>query len=159
MIQTGQQVPDATLYEMAEGGPSPVKVSDAVKGKKIAVFGLPGAFTPTCSAQHVPGYVKSHDELKAKGIDEVWCMSVNDAFVMGAWGKEQQAGSKVRMMADGSADWTKSMGLEFDLVSRGMGVRSQRFSMVLDNGKVTHFNLEEPGKFDVSSAEKMLSQL
>ncbi len=159
MIKIGDKVPDATLFEMAEGGPAPVKVGDAVKGKKIAVFGLPGAFTPTCSAQHVPGYVKSFDQLKSRGIDEIWCMSVNDAFVMGAWCKDQGATGKIRMLADGSAEWTKALGLELDLTSRGMGIRSQRFSMVLDDGKVTAFNLEEGGKFDVSSAEKMLTQL
>jgi peroxiredoxin len=130
-----------------------------VKGKKIAVFGLPGAFTPTCSAQHVPGYVKHIADLKAKGIDEVWCVAVNDAFVMGAWGREQQAAGKVRMMADGSAELTKAMGLELDLTTRGLGVRCQRFSMVLDNGVVTQFNLEGPGKFEVSSAEAMLAKL
>lgn len=159
MISTGNQVPDATLYEMADGGPSPVKVSEAVKNKKIAVFGLPGAYTPTCSAQHVPSYVKGFDALMAKGIDEIWCMSVNDAFVMGAWGKDQGATGKVRMMADGSGDWTKAMGLEFDLTARGMGVRSQRFSMVLDNGRIAQLNVEQPGKYDVSSAEHMLEKL
>ncbi|NDF51922.1 MAG: peroxiredoxin, partial [Betaproteobacteria bacterium] len=140
-------------------GPNAFKTSDLVKGKKIAVFGLPGAFTPTCSAQHVPGYVAHEADFKTKGIDEIWCLSVNDAFVMGAWGREQHAAGKVRMMADGSAELTKAMGLEFDLTARGLGVRCQRFSMVLDDGVVTQLNVEAPGKFEVSSAEAMLAKL
>lgn len=159
MIKVGDSVPDATLTEMTGDGPSPSKVADSVKGKKIAVFGLPGAFTPTCSAKHVPGYVQHAEALKAKGVDEIWCISVNDAFVMGAWGKDQGADGKVRMMADGSAEWTKKLGLEMDLTERGMGVRCQRFSMLLNDGKVEQFNLEGPGEFDVSSAETMLKQL
>lgn len=159
MIKAGDSVPDSTLTEMTGDGPQAQQVAEAVKGKKIAVFGLPGAFTPTCSAQHVPSYVKNYDALKAAGVDEVWCVAVNDAFVMGAWGKEQNANGKVRMMADGSADWTKKMGLELDLVERGMGVRCQRFSMVINDGKVEHFNLEGPGKFEVSDAETMIKQL
>lgn len=161
MIKVGDRVPDATLFEYSEEnkGPGPVKVSEAVAGKKVAVFGLPGAFTPTCSAQHVPGYVGLHDDLKAKGVDEIWCVSVNDAFVMGAWGRDQKCGDKVRMMADGSADWTRALGLEFDLTARGMGVRSQRYSMLLDDGKVVQFNLEAPGKFEVSDAKTMLGQI
>jgi peroxiredoxin len=144
---------------MTGDGPAPSKVADSVKGKKVAVFGLPGAFTPTCSAKHVPGYVQHADALKAKGVDEIWCISVNDAFVMGAWGKDQSADGKVRMMADGSAEWTKKLGLELDLTDRGMGVRCQRFSMLLNDGKVEQFNLEGPGEFEVSSAEAMLKQL
>jgi peroxiredoxin len=123
------------------------------------VFGLPGAFTPTCSAQHVPSYVKHFDALKAKGISEVWCVSVNDAFVMGAWARDQKAGGKVRMMADGSAEFTKKLGLELDLTGRGMGVRMQRFSMVIDNGVVSQLNIEAPGKYEASSAEAMLAKL
>jgi peroxiredoxin len=133
-------------------------VSDLVKGKKIVVFGLPGAYTPTCSAQHVPGYIRHYDALKAAGIDEIWCLSVNDAFVMGAWGRDQHATGKVRMMADGSADYTKKLGLELDLVARGMGVRCQRFSMLVDDGVVRKLNIEAPGKFEVSDAETMLKQ-
>ena len=133
-------------------------MADLVKGKKIVIFGLPGAYTPTCSAKHVPGYVRHYDALKAKGIDEVWCMSVNDAFVMGAWGSEQQATGKVRLMADGTADYTKKIGLELDLTARGMGVRCQRFSMLVDNGVVRKLNVEAPGKFEVSDAETMLKQ-
>jgi peroxiredoxin len=159
MIKVGDNVPDATLTEMGSDGPAPHQVADAVKGKKIAVFGLPGAFTPTCSAQHVPSYVKNYDALKAKGVDEIWCLAVNDAFVMGAWGKDQSAEGKVRMMADGSAEWTKKMGVELDLTARGMGVRCQRFSMVINDGKVEQFNMEGPGKFEVSDAETMIKQL
>ena len=159
MIKVGDNVPDATLTEMGSDGPAPQQVADVVKGKKIAVFGLPGAFTPTCSAQHVPSYVNNYDALKAKGVDEIWCLAVNDAFVMGAWGKDQSAQGKVRMMADGSAEWTKKMGVELDLTARGMGVRCQRFSMVINDGIVEQFNMEAPGKFEVSDAETMIKQL
>jgi peroxiredoxin len=123
------------------------------------IFGLPGAFTPTCSAKHVPGYVASHDQLKGKKVDEIWCVSVNDAFVMGAWGRDQKAGGKVRMMGDGSAIFTKALGLDMDLTARGMGVRSQRYSMLVDDGVVKQLNVEAPGKFEVSGAEAMLGQL
>jgi glutaredoxin/glutathione-dependent peroxiredoxin len=140
-------------------GPNAFNVADLTKGKKIVIFGLPGAFTPTCSAKHVPSYVANIDKLRAKGVDEVWCVSVNDAFVMGAWGKEQKADNKVRMMADGSAIFTKAMGLEMDLTSRGMGVRSQRYSMLVDNGVVKSINVEGPGKFEVSDADTMLKQV
>lgn len=166
MITVGQQLPNATIHEFLEVategcsvGPNAFEVSKLTAGKKIVIFGLPGAFTPTCSAQHVPGYVAHYDAIKAKGVDEIWCLSVNDAFVMGAWGREQQAAGKVRMMADGSAELTKAMGLELDLTARGLGVRCQRFSMVIDDGVVTQFNLEAPGKFEVSSAEAMLAKL
>jgi peroxiredoxin len=134
-------------------------VSDLVKGKRIVVFGLPGAFTPTCSAKHLPGYLAGFDRLKAKQVDEVWCVAVNDAFVMGAWGKEQKCAGKVRMMADGSATYAKALGLEMDLTARGMGVRSQRYSMLVEDGVVKTLNLEQPGKFEVSDAETMLRQL
>jgi len=164
-IKVGDRLPDGQLQEFIEVetagcslGPNTFQVADLVKGKKIVIFGLPGAYTPTCSAKHVPGYVRHYDALKAKGIDEVWCMSVNDAFVMGAWGREQQATGKVRMMADGSADYTKKIGLELDLTARGMGVRCQRFSMLIDNGVVRKLNVEAPGKFEVSDAETMLKQ-
>jgi peroxiredoxin len=165
-IKVGDKLPDGTLTEMidteTEGctlGPNSFKVADLVKGKKIAIFGLPGAFTPTCSAKHVPGYVANYDKLKAKGVDEIWCISVNDAFVMGAWGKDQHAGGKVRMMADGSATLTKALGLELDLTARGMGVRSNRYSMLVDNGVVKSLNVEGPGKFEVSDADTMITQL
>jgi len=165
-IKVGESLPDATLTEFIEVegegcsiGPNAFKVSDLVKGKKIAIFGLPGAFTPTCSAKHVPGYVEHYDALRAKGVDEIWCVSVNDAFVMGAWGRDQHAGGKVRMMADGSAEFTRKLGLELDLTARGMGVRSQRYSMLVDGGVVRSLNVEAPGKFEVSGAEKLLEQL
>jgi glutaredoxin/glutathione-dependent peroxiredoxin len=165
-IKVGDKLPDGTLTEMidteTEGctlGPNSFQVADLVKGKKIAIFGLPGAFTPTCSAKHVPGYVANYDKLKAKGVNEIWCVSVNDAFVMGAWGKDQHAGGKVRMMADGSAILTKALGLELDLTARGMGVRSNRYSMLVDNGVVKSLNVEGPGKFEVSDADTMLKQV
>ena len=165
MIKVGDTLPNASLSEfiaVETAGctivPNSFNVSDLVKGKKIAVFGLPGAFTPTCSAQHVPGYLNHYDELKAKGVDEIWCVAVNDAFVMGAWAKELHTNTKVRMFADGSAAWTKALGLELDLTARGMGIRLQRFSMLVVNGVVKTLNIEAPGKFEVSNAETMLKQ-
>lgn len=165
-IKVGDRLPDGQLQEYIEVetagcsiGPNTFQVSDLVKGKKIAVFGLPGAFTPTCSAKHVPSYLQNHDKLKAKGIDEIWCISVNDPFVMGAWSRDQKAGGKVRMMADGSAEYTKKLGLDMDLTARGMGIRMKRFSMLVDDGVVKQLNIEEPGKYEVSSAEKLLEQL
>jgi peroxiredoxin len=164
-IKVGDRLPDGELNEFIEVetagcalGPNAFKVADLVKGKKIAIFGLPGAFTPTCSAKHVPGYVQHYDALKAKGVDEVWCVSVNDAFVMGAWGRDQKATGKMRMMADGSAAYTRALGLELDLTARGMGVRCQRFSMLVVDGVVKTLNIEGPGKFEVSDAETMLKQ-
>jgi peroxiredoxin len=165
-IKVGDTLPEATLTEFVEVegngcsvGPNAFKVSDLVKGKRVALFALPGAFTPTCSAQHVPSYLKQFDSLRAKGIDEIWCVSVNDAFVMGAWGRDQQSGGKVRMLADGSGDFTRKVGLELDLTARGMGVRSQRYAMVVDNGVVKHLFVEAPGKFEVSSADHVLASL
>ena len=165
MIKAGDTLPDGTLSEFIEVetegcalGPNSFKVSDLVKGKKIAIFGLPGAFTPTCSAKHVPGYVNHFDALKAKGVDELWCVSVNDAFVMGACAKDQKTLGKVRMFGDGSAAWTKALGLELDLTAKGMGVRMQRFSMLVENGVIKTLNVEGPGKFEVSNAETMLAQ-
>ncbi|MBW8900649.1 MAG: peroxiredoxin [Massilia sp.] len=164
-IQIGDRLPEGTLQEYIEVetegcalGPNTFNVADLVKGKTIAIFGLPGAFTPTCSAQHLPGYVKLAEQLKAKGVDEIWCISVNDAFVMGAWGRDQKATGIVRMMADGSAAFTKALGLEFDLVAKGFGVRSQRYSMLVQDGVVKQLNVESGG-FDVSSAETLLKQL
>jgi peroxiredoxin len=139
--------------------PKEVDVTEASKGKKIVIFGLPGAYTPTCSAKHVPGYVANHDKLKAKGVSEIWCVAVNDAFVMGAWGRTQKAGDKVRMMADGSAVFTKALGLELDLTARGMGMRMNRFAMIVDDGVVKHIAVEGPGKFEVSNAESILAKL
>ena len=165
-IKVGDKLPDGELQEFVETetegcslGPNTFKVQDLAKGKKIVVFGLPGAFTPTCSAKHVPGYVQQLDALKGKGVDEVWCLSVNDAFVMGAWARDQKTGGKVRMMADGSAAYAKKLGLELDLTARGMGVRSQRFSMLVDDGVVKALNVEAPGKFEVSDADTMLKQM
>ena len=165
-IQVGETLPAGTLSEFIEVegngctlGPNTFKVEDIVKGKKIAIFGLPGAYTPTCSAKHVPSYLSNFDALKAKGVDEIWCISVNDAFVMGAWGRDQKATGKVRMMADGSADYVKKLGLTLDLTARGMGVRSDRFSMFVDNGVVKSVNREAAGKFEVSNAETLLKQI
>jgi len=165
-IKVGDRLPDGTLTEFIETeqpgctiGPNSFKVSDLVKGKRVLIFGLPGAFTPTCSAKHVPSYVANYDKLKAKGVDEIWCLSVNDAFVMNAWGKDQQVGGKVRMMADGSAEYTKKLGLELDLTGRGMGVRSQRYAMLVDDGVVKNLSVEAPGKFEVSGAEPMLAAI
>lgn len=165
-IKTGNRIPNGTLTEFVEVetegcslGPNEHNVADLVKGKKIAVFAVPGAFTPTCSAQHVPGYLEHYDALKKAGIDEIWCVAVNDAFVMGAWGKDQNVNGRLRMMADGSATWTKELGLELDLADRGLGVRSQRYSMVLDDGVVSQLNLENGGGYEVSDAQTMLKQL
>jgi peroxiredoxin len=163
-IKVGDRLPDGQLQEFidveTEGcplGPNTFSVGEITKGKKIVIFGLPGAFTPTCSAKHVPGYVEKYEALKSKGVDEVWCLSVNDAFVMGAWGRDQKTGSKVRMMADGSGEFTKKLGLEVELP--GMGLRCRRFSMFVDNGVVKSLNLEEPRKFEVSDAATMLKQV
>lgn len=159
MIKVGDKLPEGTLFEMGNEGPQPVSVRELTAGKRVVIFGLPGAYTPTCSAKHVPGYVTLADKLKAKRIDTIACMSVNDAFVMGAWGKDQEATGKVRMLADGSADYTRALGLELDLTSRGMGVRCDRFSMLVDDGVVKSLNVEAPGKFEVSAAEVMLEQI
>jgi glutaredoxin/glutathione-dependent peroxiredoxin len=156
-IKAGEKLPAATFMEMKDGKPTPVSSDEIFKGKTVALFALPGAFTPTCSAKHVPGYVQNHDALKAKGVDSIACISVNDAFVMGAWGKDQNAGGKVMMLADGNGEFTRAVGLEFDASKFGMGKRSQRYSMVVDNGVVKALNVEEPGAFDVSSAEHMMS--
>jgi peroxiredoxin len=165
-IKVGDRLPDGTLVEMIETetpgcsiGPNNFSVADLTKGKRIVIFGLPGAFTPTCSAKHVPSYVANYDKLKTRKVDEIWCISVNDAFVMGAWGRDQKSAGKVRMMADGSATFTKALGLELDLIGRGMGIRSQRYSMLVEDGVVKALNVEAPGKFEVSDAETMLKQV
>lgn len=158
-LKVGDKLPDGTLYEMGEDGPKPITVAELTRGKRIVFFGLPGAFTPTCSALHVPGYVAQADKIKAKGIDHIVCLSVNDAFVMGAWGKDQKVGDKVRMLGDGSGLWTKSLGLELNLVEKGLGMRCERFSMLVDDGVVKSLAIEAPGKFEVSDAQTMLSRL
>ena len=139
-------------------GPNPVDVSKATAGKTIALFGLPGAFTPTCSAKHVPGYMEKQAELKAAGVDEIWCVSVNDAFVMGAWARDQKSAGKVRMLADGDAAFAKATGLTLDLTGKGLGLRSNRYSMLVKDGKVASLNIEGPGKFEVSDAATLLAQ-
>jgi len=165
-IRIGDRLPEGKLSEFIEVetegcalGPNTFNVSELAKGKKIALFGLPGAYTPTCSAKHVPGYIEHAKQLKAKGVDEIWCVSVNDAFVMGAWGRDQQATGIVRMFADGNADFSRALGLDADFSKHGMGIRSQRYSMLVDDGVVTQLNIEQPGKFDVSNAETLLAQL
>ena len=158
-IKVGDKVPSATLMQMKDGGPKPVKTDELFAGKKVLVFALPGAFTPTCSAKHLPGFVQNAAAIKAKGVDAIACLSVNDAFVMGAWGEQQKAGDKVMMLADGNGDFTRAVGLEMDGSRFGMGKRSQRYSMIVDNGVVKALNVEEPGAFAVSSAEHALTQL
>jgi peroxiredoxin len=158
-IKVGDTIPSATLMQMKDGGPKPVSTDDLFKGRKVALFALPGAFTPTCSAKHLPGFIKQAGALKAKGIDTIACVSVNDAFVMGAWGESQGAGDTVMMLADGNGDFTRALGLEMDATKFGMGKRSQRYSMVVDNGVVKILNVEAPGAFEVSSADHILSQL
>jgi glutaredoxin/glutathione-dependent peroxiredoxin len=165
MLKVGDKLPVGSLQEFVEVegngcsiGPNSFDIAKATAGKTIAIFALPGAYTPTCSAKHVPGYVEKADEFKAAGIDEIWCVSVNDAFVMGAWGRDQKAGGKVRMMADGSADFAKATGLTLDLGARGMGLRSNRYSMLVVDGVVKTLNVEAPGKFEVSDAQTMLAQ-
>ena len=166
MIAIGQKLPNATLYEFfneeTEGcalGPNAFEVEKIAAGKKIVIFGLPGAFTPTCSAKHVPGYVENCDAIKAKGVDEIWCVSVNDPFVMGAWGRDQKVGKKVRMLGDGSGEFTKKLGLELDLTARGLGVRSDRYAMIVEDGVVKSLDREAPGKFEVSDAVSILKKL
>jgi peroxiredoxin len=162
-IQIGDRLPDATLFESTEFGeacplsPAPVSVGEAVRGKRVVVFGLPGAYTPTCSARHVPGYVALHDALKAKGVDEIWCVSRNDGYVMAAWGRDQKAIGKVRMLGDVSGDFTRKLGLEVDLPD--LGPRMRRFSMFVVDGVVKTVNIEAPRQFEASSAETMLGQV
>ena len=163
MISIDETLPDATLTESTEFGdscplpPAKLSVAELSKGKKIVIFGLPGAYTPTCSGKHVPGYLEQHGALLAKGVDEIWCVSVNDGYVMAAWGREQKALGKIRMLGDGSADFAKKLGLDVEIP--GMGVRVKRFSLLAVDGVVKQLNVEAPGKFEVSNAETMLTQL
>ena len=165
MLKVGDKLPAGTLSEFIEVegdgcslGPNNFDLQKASAGKKIAIFAVPGAYTPTCSVQHVPGYVARASELKAAGVDEIWCVAVNDPFVMGAWGRDQKTTDKIRMMADGSADFTKAAGLTLDLTTRGLGIRSQRYSMLVVDGVVKTLNIEGPGKFEVSDADTLLAQ-
>lgn len=166
MIKIGDQLPAVVLTEYVEEagsgcsvGPNPVDVRQAAAGKTIALFAVPGAFTPTCSNQHLPGYVLQADALRAAGVDEIWCLSVNDAFVMGAWGRDQHTHGKVHMLADGDAAFAKATGLTLDLNGRGLGLRSERYSMLVRDGKVEQLNVEGPGKFEVSGADTLLAQI
>ena len=166
MIKVGETLPDVRLFEFIEEpsegcavGPNGFSARERTQGRRVVIFGLPGAFTPTCSARHVPGYVEAAADLSAAGIDEIWCVSVNDAFVMSAWGRDLQASGKVKMIADGSARFTQALGLDQDLSERGMGIRSQRYAMVVDDGVVKTLSVEAPGKFEVSDARSILATL
>ncbi len=158
-LQVGDKVPDVGLAVMTADGPSGISSDDLFGGKKVVLFALPGAFTPTCSAQHLPSFVNNAAEIRAKGVDTIACLSVNDVFVMGAWGNDQNVGDNVLMLADGAAAWSKAAGLDWDLSDRGLGVRSQRYAMIVDDGTVTHIAVEEAGSYDVSSAESIMSAL
>lgn len=166
-LQTGNHLPDGELRESTDFDdstncplkPTTLLVGDAIKDKKIVIFGVPGAFTPTCSMQHLPGYVAHHEAFKAQGVDEIWCLSVNDAFVMAAWGREQKALGKIRMMADGSAIYSTLLGLARDLTPNGLGIRCQRFAMIVDDGVITYLAVESPGQFEGSKAESVLAAL
>ena len=158
-IAVGDKIPNVKIKTMGESGPEDLSTGDFFAGKTVAMFALPGAFTPTCSAKHLPGFVQNFDALQAKGVDAVGCLSVNDAFVMGAWGEQQGAGGKVTMMADGNGEFAKALGLEFDASGFGMGVRSQRFALIARDGVVSHLAIEEPGAFEISSAEALLRAL
>ena len=158
-IAKGDKIPATTFVKMTENGPDQVDSDSFFKGRKVAIFSVPGAFTPTCSAKHLPGFVEKADELKAKGVDEIACTAVNDAFVMGAWGKSASADGKVTMLADGNGAFAKAVGLEMDGSKFGMGTRGQRFSMIVNDGVVEELNVEAPGDFKVSSAEHMLGKL
>ena len=158
-IKEGDKIPSGTVTMMTGEGPKPVSTDDLFKGKKVVVFAVPGAFTPTCSAKHLPGFVQKAQEIKAKGINTIACIAVNDAFVMDAWGKSQNTAGKIEMLADGSSKFTDALGLGMDLTDRGLGKRSRRYSMIVDNGVVTKLNLEEGGAFQVSDAQTILKQL
>ena len=156
-IHVGDKLPEATFMTMTDDGPKPVTTDEVFKGKRIALFAVPGAFTPTCSARHLPGYLDKHADLTARGVDGIACVSVNDVFVMSAWGKSADAGDKVMMLADGNADFTRKLGLEMDASKFGMGARSQRYSMLVNDGVVEKLNVEQAGQFEVSSADYMLN--
>jgi peroxiredoxin (alkyl hydroperoxide reductase subunit C) len=158
-IAVGDSIPAVKIMEGTAEGPKELDTGAFFAGRTVVLFGVPGAFTPTCSAKHLPGFVEHHDAIKAKGVDAIACMAVNDAFVMKAWGKDQGALDKVTMIADGSAAFTKALGLELDLTARGLGVRCQRFALIARNGKVTHIGVEAAGAFEVSSAEAVLAAL
>jgi peroxiredoxin len=158
-IKVGDRIPEGKFTQMTDNGPEPLTTADLFGGKKVALFSVPGAFTPTCSAKHLPGFVEQAAALKAKGVDTIACMAVNDVFVMSAWGKSASVGDRILMLADGNGEYAAALGLEMDASGFGMGKRGQRFSMVVDDGVVTQLNVEAPGKFEVSSAEAMLSQL
>lgn len=158
-IKEGDKIPSGTVTLMTSEGPKPVSTDDLFNGKKVVVFAVPGAFTPTCSAKHLPGFVEKSQEIKSKGVDAIACVAVNDAFVMDAWGKSQNVGDKVQMLADGSGKFTDALGLGLDLTDRGLGKRSRRYSMIVDNGVVKKLNLEEGGAFQVSDAQTILKQL
>ena len=158
-IQVGDTIASMKLMTATASGPQEISTDDLFKGKRVALFAVPGAFTPTCSAKHLPGFVQREAERRAKGIDTIVCMAVNDAFVMGAWAKDQGVDDKIVMLADGSGTFTRALGLELDLVGRGLGMRSQRFALIAEDGKVTHLMIEAPGGFDVSSAEAVLAAL
>jgi glutaredoxin/glutathione-dependent peroxiredoxin len=158
-IKIGDAIPSMKVMTATAEGPKEVSTDELFKGKKVVMFATPGAFTPTCSARHLPGFVQHADSIRAKGVDRIVCMAVNDPFVMGAWAKEQGVGDGIVMLADGSATLTKAMGLELDLIGRGLGIRSQRFALVAEDGKVTHLAVEPPGGFDASKAESVLERL
>ncbi len=158
-IQVGDKAPSGTFGVMTQNGPGAISADELFAGKRVALFSVPGAFTPTCSAQHLPGYVKHAAELKARGVDTIACLAVNDVFVMGAWGKDQNVGDEVMMLADGNGEFTRALGLELDATGFGMGMRGQRFSMLVNDGTVEAINIEAPGAFEVSSAEHMLKSL
>lgn len=158
-IKVGDTIPSMKLMTVGPDGPREISTDEIFKGKKVVLFAVPGAFTPTCSAKHLPGFVHNAAAIKAKGVDTIVCLAVNDAFVLGAWAKDQGVGSDILMLADGSGAFTKALGLELDLVARGLGVRSQQFALVAEDGKVTHLAIEQPGGFDVSRAEAVLAEL
>ncbi|MDB5418842.1 MAG: peroxiredoxin [Phenylobacterium sp.] len=158
-IKVGDKLPNVTLTEATAEGPKPVKTEEFFKGRRVALFALPGAFTPTCSAKHLPGFKQAAQDIKGKGVDVIACLSVNDAFVMRAWAEDQAVGEDIVMLADGGAEFTKAVGLDFDASRFGMGLRSQRYSMIVDDGVVKELNIEEGGEFRVSSAEYLMAQL